>query len=166
MGAQPSFHIGAALNLNMTGEQTEKEIEKYKQKIDAGAQFIMTQPIYEITPLLRFLERAGKPPIPVLLGCIPLYSSRHAEYLHNEVPGITIPDAVRDRMRAVGERGHEESRSSKQSECYLSRPFCQCQGPAQDHPRLGMGKDASLRDQEEEGQQPNNDRGCHHAPLL
>lgn len=108
IGAQASFHIGAALNLNMTEEQTEKEIEKYRHKIDAGAQFIMTQPIYEITPLLRFLERAGKPPIPVLLGCIPLYSSRHAEYLHNEVPGITIPEAVRDRMRAAGERGHEE----------------------------------------------------------
>jgi methionine synthase I (cobalamin-dependent)/5,10-methylenetetrahydrofolate reductase len=108
IGAQASFHIGAALNLNMTEEQTEKEIEKYRQKIDAGAQFIMTQPIYEITPLLRFLERAGKPPIPVLLGCIPLHSSRHAEYLHNEVPGITIPESVRDRMRAAGERGHEE----------------------------------------------------------
>jgi len=108
IGAQASFHIGAALNLNMTEEQTEKEIEKYRHKIDAGAQFIMTQPIYEIAPLLRFLERAGKPPIPVLLGCIPLHSSRHAEYLHNEVPGITIPEAVRDRMRAAGERGHEE----------------------------------------------------------
>jgi len=108
IGAQASFHIGAALNLNMTEEQTEKEIEKYRHKIDAGAQFIMTQPIYEIAPLLRFLERAGKPPIPVLLGCIPLYSSRHAEYLHNEVPGITIPEAVRVRMRAAGERGHEE----------------------------------------------------------
>jgi methionine synthase I (cobalamin-dependent)/5,10-methylenetetrahydrofolate reductase len=108
IGAQASFHIGAALNLNMTEEQTGKEIEKYRHKIDAGAQFIMTQPIYEITPLLRFLELVGKPPIPVLLGCIPLYSSRHAEYLHNEVPGITIPEAVRDRMRAAGERGHEE----------------------------------------------------------
>jgi len=108
IGAQASFHIGAALNLNMTEEQTDKEIENYGHKIEAGAQFIMTQPIYEITPLLRFLERAGKAPIPVLLGCIPLYSSRHAEYLHNEVPGITIPDVVRDRMRAAGERGHEE----------------------------------------------------------
>jgi methionine synthase I (cobalamin-dependent)/5,10-methylenetetrahydrofolate reductase len=108
IGAQASFHIGAALNLNMTEEQTGKEVEKYQHKIDAGAHFIMTQPIYEITPLLRFLELVGKPPIPVLLGCIPLYSSRHAEYLHNEVPGITIPEAVRDRMRAAGERGHEE----------------------------------------------------------
>jgi homocysteine S-methyltransferase len=44
----------------------------------------------------------------MILGCIPLHSSRHAEYLHNEVPGITIPDDARARMRAAGERGHEE----------------------------------------------------------
>lgn len=108
IGAQASFHIGTALNLNMTEEEIEQEIEKYRRKIEAGAHFIMTQPIYELAPLLRFLERVGKPPLPILLGCIPLHSSRHAEYLHNEVPGITIPDDVRACMRAAGERGTEE----------------------------------------------------------
>jgi methionine synthase / methylenetetrahydrofolate reductase(NADPH) len=108
IGAKSSFHIGAALNLNMTDEQTEQEIEKYWRKIDAGAQFIMTQPIYELAPLVRFLDRVGKPPIPMILGCIPLHSSRHAEYLHNEVPGITIPGEVRTRMRTAGEHGNEE----------------------------------------------------------
>ncbi len=108
LGAQASFHIGTALNLNMTEEQSEQEIEKYRRKIDAGAHFIMTQPIYEPSPLLRFLDRVGTPPIPMLLGCIPLHSSRHAEYLHNEVPGITIPDGIRARMRAAGEHSNEE----------------------------------------------------------
>ena len=108
IGARASFHIGGALNLNMTDEEAENEIEKYRRKIEAGAQFIMTQPIYELAPLLRFLDRAGTPPVPLILGCIPLHSSRHAEYLHNEVPGITIPDDVRARMRAAGEHGHEE----------------------------------------------------------
>jgi len=108
IGAQACFHIGAALNLNMTEEETTQEIEKYRRKLEAGAHFIMTQPIYELAPLLRFLERVGKPSIPVILGCIPLHSSRHAEFLHNEVPGITIPEDVRARMRAAGERGHEE----------------------------------------------------------
>lgn len=108
IGARSSFHIGAALNLNMTDEQREMEIEKYRRKIDAGAHFIMTQPIYELEPLLRFLDRVGKPPIPMLLGCIPLHSSRHAEYLHNEVPDITIPEHVRLRMRTAGEQGREE----------------------------------------------------------
>lgn len=108
IGKGASFHIGAALNLNMTDEETEQEIEKYRRKIEAGAHFIMTQPIYELSPLLRFLDRVGKPPVPLLLGSMPLHSSRHAEFLHNEVPGITIPDEVRARMRAAGERGHEE----------------------------------------------------------
>jgi homocysteine S-methyltransferase len=108
IGAQSCFHIGAALNLNMTEEETTQEIEKFRRKLEAGAHFIMTQPIYELAPLLRFLERVGKPSIPLILGCIPLHSSRHAEFLHNEVPGITIPEEVRARMRAAGERGHEE----------------------------------------------------------
>jgi homocysteine S-methyltransferase len=108
IGARSSFHIGCALNLNMTDEQVEQEIEKYQRKIAAGADFIMTQPIYEPAPLQRFLHRVGKSPIPFMLGCIPLHSSRHAEYLHNEVPGITIPDEVRRRMHAAGEHGHAE----------------------------------------------------------
>ncbi|MGZ3645608.1 MAG: bifunctional homocysteine S-methyltransferase/methylenetetrahydrofolate reductase [Ktedonobacteraceae bacterium] len=108
IGAKSSFFVGTALNLNMTEEQRDSEIEKFWRKIDTGAQFIMTQPIYELAPLLRFLDRVGKPPIPLILGCIPLHSSRHAEYLHNEVPGITIPDDVRMRMRAAEEHGHEE----------------------------------------------------------
>jgi methionine synthase / methylenetetrahydrofolate reductase(NADPH) len=108
LAAQASFHIGMALNLNMTDEEVEQEIEKYHRKMAAGAHFIMTQPIYELAPLTRFLERVGKPPIPMLLGCMPLHSSRHAEFLHNEVPGITIADEVRARMRAAGEHGHEE----------------------------------------------------------
>ena len=108
IGSQASFYIGCALNLNMTDEETDHEIEKYRRKIDAGAHYIMTQPIYDIAPLVRFLQRVGTPPIPLVLGCIPLHSSRHAEYLHNEVPGITIPDGVRTRMREAGERGHAE----------------------------------------------------------
>lgn len=108
IGAKSSFCIGASLDPNRTDEQLDLELEKYRRKVEAGAHFIMTQPIYELAPLTRFLERVGKPPIPLILGCIPLHSSRHAEYLHNEVPGITIPDAVRERMRKAGEHGHEE----------------------------------------------------------
>ncbi|GAC1690080.1 MAG: hypothetical protein NVS9B9_12210 [Ktedonobacteraceae bacterium] len=107
IGAQASFHIGCALNLNMTDEETEHEIEKYQRKLAAGAHYIMTQPIYELAPLERFLSRVGTPPIPILLGSIPLHSSRHAEFLHNEVPGITIPDDVRARMREAGEQGYK-----------------------------------------------------------
>jgi methionine synthase I (cobalamin-dependent)/5,10-methylenetetrahydrofolate reductase len=125
IGAHSSFHIGAALNLNMTDEEAGQEIEKYQRKIEAGAHFIMTQPIYDITRLTRFLDRAGKPPIPMLLGCIPLHSSRHAEYLHNEVPGISIPDDIRARMRAAGEHGHEEGLKIAQELLLAARSLIQ-----------------------------------------
>ncbi|WP_376795122.1 bifunctional homocysteine S-methyltransferase/methylenetetrahydrofolate reductase [Thermogemmatispora sp.] len=108
IGAKASFHIGAALNLNVSEEESEREIEKYYRKLEAGAHFIMTQPIYELAPLERFLKRVGQPPVPVILGCIPLHSWRHAEFLHNEVAGVTIPERVRERMRAAGDQGTEE----------------------------------------------------------
>jgi homocysteine S-methyltransferase len=108
IGAKASFNVGCALNLNMTDEETDREIEKYHRKLEAGADFIMTQPIYELAPLERFIKRAGKPPIPMLLGYVLLHSSRHAEFLHNEVPGITIPDPVRARLKDAGDNGHEE----------------------------------------------------------
>jgi homocysteine S-methyltransferase len=126
VGAKSSFYIGTALNLNMTDEQVDDEIEKYQRKIQAGAHFIMTQPIYELAPLTRFLERVGPPPLPLILGCIPLHSSRHAEYLHNEVPGITIPERMRERMRASGEHGHEEGLLAAQE--LLSEARSQIQG--------------------------------------
>src|SRR5579885_2448746 len=68
---------------------------------------MMTPPIYDIGVLERFLERKGRPPVPLILGMVPLHSFRHAEKLHNEVPGITISEAVRERMREAGERGRE-----------------------------------------------------------
>ncbi|HEV8193405.1 MAG TPA: bifunctional homocysteine S-methyltransferase/methylenetetrahydrofolate reductase [Ktedonobacterales bacterium] len=87
--------------------ETELEIHRLRQKLAAGAQYIMTQPIYSIEPLERFSRRFGSMQVPVILGMIPLHSSKHAEYLHNEVPGISIPEEVRARMREAGDRGRE-----------------------------------------------------------
>ena len=73
----------------------------------------MTQPLYseiQVEAMLREARRRFGPrgvPVPVLLGVLPLVSARHAEFLHNEVPGITIPDEARAAMRAAGERGSE-----------------------------------------------------------
>ncbi len=126
IGSNAAFHIGCALNLNMTDEETDHEIEKYQRKLAAGADFIMTQPIYDLAPLERFLQRAGKPPIPMLLGYILLHNARHAEYLHNEVPGITIPEHVRARMQAAGDKGYEEG--LRQAQGLLSQARSMIQG--------------------------------------
>jgi homocysteine S-methyltransferase len=102
IGEPTSFCIGAALN--PAAEDVDREIERFHRKIAAGARWIQTQPIYDLALLDRFLARAGGSPVPVLVGVLPLHSFRHAEFLHNEVPGITIPDVVRARLREAGDR--------------------------------------------------------------
>src|SRR5262245_10466705 len=102
IGEPMAFFFGGALN--PAAEDTAREIERFRRKVDAGARWVQTQPVYDLAALDRFLERAGGSPVPVLVGVLPLHSSRHAEFLHNEVPGITIPDDIRRRMREAGER--------------------------------------------------------------
>jgi homocysteine S-methyltransferase len=105
IGEPTTFVIGCAVN--PTSETLEQELERFSRKIEAGAEFAMTQPLYELDTLVRFLDRLGKKRIPVLLGLLPLQSHRHAEFLHNEVPGINIPDHARAAMRDAGEKGIE-----------------------------------------------------------
>jgi homocysteine S-methyltransferase len=102
IGDPTSFCVGAALN--PAADDVDREIERFHRKVQAGARWVQTQPVYDLTQLDRFLERAGGSPIPVLVGVLPLHSFRHAEFLHNEVPGITIPDVVRARLREAGDR--------------------------------------------------------------
>jgi homocysteine S-methyltransferase len=101
IGEPTFFCVGAALN--PAADDVEREIERMHRKVAAGARWLQTQPVYDLEQLDRFLARAGGAPVPVLVGILPLHSSRHAEFLHNEVPGITLPDAARARMRGAGE---------------------------------------------------------------
>ena len=101
IGEPTSFCVGAALN--PAAEDVDREIDRFRRKVAAGARWIQTQPVYDLQGLDRFLERAGGSPVPVLVGILPLHSARHAEFLHNEVPGITIPDEVRRRLREAGD---------------------------------------------------------------
>jgi len=110
IGAPAGFTIACALD--PTAADLDHEVERLAGKLEAGADLIMTQPIYARSQWERFMERAsrrwgGGLPRPVLLGVLPLHTARHAEFLHNEVPGITIPDAVRAAMHAAGDRGAE-----------------------------------------------------------
>ncbi|HTM01536.1 MAG TPA: bifunctional homocysteine S-methyltransferase/methylenetetrahydrofolate reductase [Candidatus Omnitrophota bacterium] len=103
IGEPTRFVIGCAVN--PSAENFDQELERFHAKVEAGAEFAMTQPLYELSTLTRFLEAVPKPRIPVLLGLLPLQSHRHAEFLHNEVPGIVIPDPARKAMREAGDRG-------------------------------------------------------------
>ncbi len=110
IGAPAGFTIACALD--PTAEDLDAELDRLSRKIEAGAHLIMTQPIYAPAQWDRLMERAAgrwgdRLPRPVLFGVLPLHTARHAEFLHHEVPGITIPDDVRAAMHAAGERGAE-----------------------------------------------------------
>jgi homocysteine S-methyltransferase len=89
-GAEP-----AALNY-------PREVARLREKKAAGAELVMTQPVYDPRVLERFLDDCAPLGLPVLVGLLPLASYRNAEFLHNEVPGMQVPDEVRERMRKAG----------------------------------------------------------------
>jgi homocysteine S-methyltransferase len=100
IGAPTSFYIACAAN--PTPDDADAELEKLARKVDAGANIIFTQPLFEMKTLEVFLKRIERFKIPVMLGIIPLRSYKHADFLHNEVPGMIIPDHIREEMRNAG----------------------------------------------------------------
>ncbi|MBM3677039.1 MAG: bifunctional homocysteine S-methyltransferase/methylenetetrahydrofolate reductase, partial [Actinobacteria bacterium] len=111
--APTSFHLGVAVN--PTADDIGLELDRFRQKIELGARFAMTQSLFDLEPLDRFLELLGGSwPIPVLLGVFHVTSHRMALHLHNEVPGIVVPDpvlaALRDASADAPARGLELAR--------------------------------------------------------
>ncbi|MFN2383037.1 MAG: bifunctional homocysteine S-methyltransferase/methylenetetrahydrofolate reductase [Gemmatimonadota bacterium] len=99
-GVPLALHLG--VGVNPAALDLERELDRFRRKVAAGAAFTMTQPVFDPRHLENFLRALGEPPVPVLVGVLPLYSYRNAEFLHNEVPGMNIPEPVRERMRVVG----------------------------------------------------------------
>jgi len=103
-----NFVVGAALNPNV--KYLHKAIERLEKKIEAGADYVMTQPVYDAELIVKLHEAAKHLDIPIFIGIMPFTSGRNAEYLHNEVPGITLSNEVRSRMAGLeGEEGRRES---------------------------------------------------------
>ncbi len=103
---QTTFTIGAAFNPNT--QNMAIQVKRMSEKINRGAQFFQTQPVYSKEKIDQILTLTRDLPVPIFLGILPLVSSRNAEFLHNEFPGISIPDEVREKMRLAGERGVEQ----------------------------------------------------------
>jgi homocysteine S-methyltransferase len=110
IGQPTTFFVGCALNLNPA--DPEQEIKTLRRKLRAGADFILTQPIFEPRLAQAFLKtyekQYGELGIPLLVGFLPLVTPRHAAFLHNEVPGITIPDELMHRLERSGENSPRE----------------------------------------------------------
>ncbi len=103
LGRPTDFFVACAAN--PTAGDVPIELSRVRAKLDAGADLLMTQPVYDLATIEEFFERLGTIDVPVLLGILPLMSSRHAEFIHNELEGVVVPDAIRERMRAAGEAG-------------------------------------------------------------
>ncbi|MFB9330570.1 bifunctional homocysteine S-methyltransferase/methylenetetrahydrofolate reductase [Paenibacillus aurantiacus] len=99
-----NFVVGAAFNPNV--KHLDKAVARLEKKIESGADYIMTQPVYDTGLIARIAEATKHLSVPVFIGIMPLASGRNAEYLHNEVPGIQLSDEVRARMAGLeGEAG-------------------------------------------------------------
>ena len=105
IGQPTSFFHG--VGVNHASVDPEYEIHHFYWKVDAGAQFAVTQPIFDVEQFLRFLGKIEHIRIPIIAGIWPLVSYRNAEFLSNEVPGVVVPDSVLERMRLASERGKE-----------------------------------------------------------
>ncbi len=110
IGQPTNFFVGSALNL--CPQDFAAEVKNLRRKLSSGADFFLTQPIFDPqlaeTFLKRYAEEYGPLNKPILVGILPLFSTRHANFLHHEVPGISLPEPIRARMEKAGEAGVQE----------------------------------------------------------
>jgi len=132
LGGATNFTIGVAVN--PLAEDLDEELRRFQLKVEAGAHFAMTQPLFDPEHWLAFVKKlGGKSPIPVLIGIWPLNSYKQALRLNNEVPGIVIPESLLKSLEAAGtgarERGFEVAREmlawsrTELAGAYLIPPF-------------------------------------------
>ena len=107
IGMPTQFVVG--VGVNPAPIDLEHELKRFAWKVEAGAEFAVTQPVFDAGQLERFLRRIEDTRIPIVAGIWPLVSVRNAEFLANEVPGVSVPDAVIARMRSAGEQSKEHA---------------------------------------------------------
>src|SRR5467141_3466981 len=105
IGAPTRWVIGVGVNPGAL--DLDRELSRFHWKVDAGAEFAVTQPVFDVRQLELFLERVEQFKIPVVAGIWPLLSLRNAEFLANEVPGVVVPAEVLERMRKAQDKGKE-----------------------------------------------------------
>ncbi|MFN0138493.1 MAG: bifunctional homocysteine S-methyltransferase/methylenetetrahydrofolate reductase [Pyrinomonadaceae bacterium] len=108
IGKPTAFSIGVGVNpgaVNM-----EEEIKRFEWKVEAGAEYAITQPVFDTAQLKRFLASIEHVRIPIVAGIWPLISYRNAEFMHNEVPGVEVTPEILERMRIASDKGKEEAR--------------------------------------------------------
>ena len=108
IGKPTAFSIGVGVNPGAVN--LEEEIRRFEWKVEAGAEYAITQPVFDTEQLRNFLDRITHVKIPIVAGIWPLISYRNAEFMHNEVPGVNVTPEILERMRAASEKGKEQAR--------------------------------------------------------
>ena len=108
IGCPTAFSIGVGVNPGAVN--IEEEIRRFEWKVEAGAEYAITQPVFDTEQLRTFFDRISHVKIPIVAGIWPLVSFRNAEFLHNEVPGVSVTPQILERMRIASEKGKEEGR--------------------------------------------------------
>ena len=122
VGKGAEFVIGVAFSPN--SKNFDAQVKKLERKMEKGAHFVMTQPVYELEMIRKMKDALGPLGIPVLVGVMPVVSARNAEFLHHEVPGISIPDRVREKIRSLPE-GPAQAEYGREVAAELAREVAQ-----------------------------------------
>ncbi len=108
IGSPTAFSIGVGVNPGAVN--LDEEIRRFEWKVEAGAEYAITQPVFDTAQLLTFLDRIEHVRIPIIAGIWPLVSYRNAEFMHNEVPGVNVTADILDRMRVASDKSKEHAR--------------------------------------------------------
>ena len=108
IGKPTAFSIGVGVNPGAVN--LDEEIKRFEWKVEAGAEYAITQPVFDTEQLRVFLDRIAHVRIPIVAGIWPLVSYRNAEFMHNEVPGVNVTADILERMRKASDKGKEEAR--------------------------------------------------------
>ena len=108
IGRPTAFSIGVGVNPGAMN--LEEEIRRFEWKVEAGAEYAITQPVYDTEQLREFMEKIAHVKIPIVAGIFPLVSIRNAEFMHNEVPGVRVTQDILERMRAASDISKEHAR--------------------------------------------------------
>ncbi|RME17080.1 MAG: bifunctional homocysteine S-methyltransferase/methylenetetrahydrofolate reductase [Bdellovibrio sp.] len=116
-GKPAEFLIGVALN--PTAQNRKLEIQRFRYKVEAGADFAITQPIYDLNMYQKFMDELGDVSVPIVMGIWPLVSFRNAEFLKNEVPGVFVPDWILEEMEKVRDNPQDSIKKGEEIACQV-----------------------------------------------
>jgi methylenetetrahydrofolate reductase (NADPH) len=134
LAREAGLHTGVVLDPRPESNGLERAVRRLERKVEAGAQFAVTQPVYDEASARELADATGHLDIPVVLGILPLRTARHAEFLHDKVAGIVVPEHVREQMRHASDSVAEGAANARETLAIARQLFAgACIMPPFDH---------------------------------